>query len=56
VLVLDILEHRCIQRIWSWVFSAQLHAVHQAWSGDVVVRCLEVEAMNSTQLHSISPT
>jgi len=37
-------------------FGAQLHAVHQAWSGDIVVRCLEVEAMNSTRLHSISPT
>jgi hypothetical protein len=37
-------------------FGAQLHSVHQAWSGDIVVRCLEDEAMKSTRLHSISPT
>ena len=52
---------------WSWIFwstsalcaspgagdcGALLHSAHQAWSGDSVVRRLEVEALNSTQLHS----
>jgi hypothetical protein len=55
VLALDILEHCCIQRIWSWIFWSKA-ALHQAWSGDIVVRCLEVEAMNTTRLHSISTT
>jgi hypothetical protein len=53
VLALDILEHCCIQRIWGWVFWSK--AAFSA-SGVVVVRCLEVEAMNTTRLHSISPT